>query len=390
VLLVALSALFLAVGAPPASAATLVVDKDRIQCPDAQFSSIGAAVQAASPGGIVVVCPDLYQEAVTVDKPLTLLGPGVNGDPATMSYCSQPSRPDPTTEAIVQGAPIAIHLVANDVVLDGFVVQSPRFVTADAGVATESLGAFSGYQIRNNVIQNTSNNVTLATSGAGETAVRSNCLRFNRLAAVGSPPLNGVLFRGSNNARIADNAFYRNFGAAVEIRQTTADDVVVTNNDSLLNGRFVTARRMVGGRIVDNHASTSLQPSIEVGFGNVGLFIGSNDFEETGFGINITETRNSLLTIADNLIRDMSVSGIVAQPDTLVDSTVQGNVIRNSGQNGIEFHTGDVNNLIRENAALGSGTFDCYDDTVGSGTAGTANFWINDIGQTANRPGICD
>jgi hypothetical protein len=34
-------------------------------------------------------------------------------------------------------------------------------------------------------------------------------------------------------------------------------------------------------------------------------------------------------------------------------------------------------------------TPDCFDDTTGTATAGTANFWINDFGFTENRPGLC-
>jgi len=33
--------------------------------------------------------------------------------------------------------------------------------------------------------------------------------------------------------------------------------------------------------------------------------------------------------------------------------------------------------------------FDCEDDSTGGGTAGTANFWIKDFGQTESPPGIC-
>src|SRR5215207_9493297 len=72
VLAVALSAL--AAGAGDAHAATLVVDRDKAQCPHAPYASIQQAVDAAQPGDTVHVCADLYSEQIAVDKPLTLHG----------------------------------------------------------------------------------------------------------------------------------------------------------------------------------------------------------------------------------------------------------------------------------------------------------------------------
>ena len=52
----------------------LVVDDDGIQCPGADFASVQEAVDAAQDGALVRVCPGVYPDFVTVDKPLTLLG----------------------------------------------------------------------------------------------------------------------------------------------------------------------------------------------------------------------------------------------------------------------------------------------------------------------------
>jgi hypothetical protein len=46
-------------------------------------------------------------------------------------------------------------------------------------------------------------------------------------------------------------------------------------------------------------------------------------------------------------------------------------------------------NYISFNKSLSNGGFDCADDTLGTGTSGTNNFWINDMGNTQNRPGLC-
>src|ERR1700676_3465112 len=54
--------------------ATLVVDDDRVQCPNAGFTSIQAAVNAATAGDRINVCPGSYREQVRVNKPLTIRG----------------------------------------------------------------------------------------------------------------------------------------------------------------------------------------------------------------------------------------------------------------------------------------------------------------------------
>lgn len=54
--------------------ATLLVDDDKVQCPNAAYTSIQAAVNAASPGDKINVCPGTYREQVRVTKRLTIRG----------------------------------------------------------------------------------------------------------------------------------------------------------------------------------------------------------------------------------------------------------------------------------------------------------------------------
>jgi hypothetical protein len=57
-----------------------------------------------------------------------------------------------------------------------------------------------------------------------------------------------------------------------------------------------------------------------------------------------------------------------------------------NGSNGFFAGSDTSSNTFQDKHASGSGTFDCRDD---SGGAGTANFWLNDKGQTSQPSGIC-
>jgi hypothetical protein len=67
-----------------ASAAQLVVDDDRLECPSAGYTTIAAAVAAAQAGDTVSICHGVYREgpsgpgatSLTIDKSLTIKGEG--------------------------------------------------------------------------------------------------------------------------------------------------------------------------------------------------------------------------------------------------------------------------------------------------------------------------
>jgi len=56
---------------------------------------------------------------------------------------------------------------------------------------------------------------------------------------------------------------------------------------------------------------------------------------------------------------------------------------------GVFADTDTSGNTLSYNRAKENRLFDCEDDSTGPGTAGTANFWIKDLGDTQNRPGLC-
>jgi hypothetical protein len=65
------------------------------------------------------------------------------------------------------------------------------------------------------------------------------------------------------------------------------------------------------------------------------------------------------------------------------------NHIRQSGRDGIRVDAASNGNTIEQNVIRENGEHDAHDDSVGPGTAGTANFWINNKCETENRPELC-
>ena len=77
---VCVAALVFAVPVSTASAATLLVDDGGGDCPNAPFTAIQPAVDAAQPGDTVAICPGQYASGseITVNQPLTIRGAGAD------------------------------------------------------------------------------------------------------------------------------------------------------------------------------------------------------------------------------------------------------------------------------------------------------------------------
>jgi len=75
---IGLAVLFIGTVCATSSAGTRIVGKPNTSCPDAQYETITAAVNAAAPGDIIAICPALYPEQLIITKPLTLRGVSSN------------------------------------------------------------------------------------------------------------------------------------------------------------------------------------------------------------------------------------------------------------------------------------------------------------------------
>jgi nitrous oxidase accessory protein NosD len=101
--MILLSALVWPTIAVATRSARLVVDDDKVECPNAQFTRIQDAVDAASPGDEIRICKGIYVEQVAIRKPLTI--------DADNGAILMPSAMQANTTSLFDAAPIATALL---------------------------------------------------------------------------------------------------------------------------------------------------------------------------------------------------------------------------------------------------------------------------------------
>lgn len=367
---VVLATLAALVFAPAALADTWIVDNDFADCPNADTASIQDAVNRAAPGDTIRVCPGLYGEEVIVNKPaLELRAHG--GDQGARGRCfdDAPSPSDPSRDVIVAGG--GFTLAANDVEIEHFVVQ-------DADYGIDASPAFSGYEIRGNLLQQNGRGLNFRSSGAEESLVRHNCFRGNQRGIESELP--GTLV----NARVDDNSTFRNReGGMWATGEGQRIGLTIEHNSSLQDGGTVAGNASI--RITNSTDSR----------------VTYNEIIESAVGIR-GDNGNVRLEVSRNRIRDVNFNGIIFQsqvpggpPNVQLD--VSHNHVLRSGANGIAFGSGvgTFDSLISHNQTdengrtclglfrnCGNGIF------VGRRTSGTGNRFEHNHARRNFRDGI--
>ena len=402
----------------PAAAAeprTWVVDADRAQCGNADFTSIQAAVDAAAPGDVVRICPDVYAESVLVDKPLTLWG---DPDAVEELRCWSPaaaqlSDVDPTRLAVIDpagdGFSVGVRLLADDVVVTGLVVQG-------ATVGVDASDRFSGYRIHHDLVRlNALFGVDFGSAGVQESRVDHSCIRENRYGLVSEldddslwkasdgPERDAWNARDLRNARIDHNVTVRN-SAGIEAAGPGTRQLVTIDHNELVGDRDgVLLLNATGSSVVANDLRP-LRFGIVVGGDVVGPRITDNRvvvglqgivFVPPSFFIDpfVEPTRAALVT--GNTASGLSLDGILAAADRLYNSQLVGNLTSGNGRDGIVLRStiqaagnvvgmnsaeanarygiysqGAQGNLFQANVMLGNGLLDARDE------ARATNTWV--------------
>jgi nitrous oxidase accessory protein NosD len=333
-LVLGLSLLFVALGAGPLPAATLIVGQNGTPCPNPQYATIGAAVSAASPGDVIEICPALYPEQLIITQPLTLRGIQVNGIRRVLLQPALSDLQNLPTEAVItvqntQGVTIqdlaidashntvsgcspglaGIHYsnasgtIINDAIF-GAQLQNPQGCTTNLPfgngfgvlVDTSVAGTFQ-VAIQNNSIHDFTANGIL-TMGTGVTAA----VEGNDVSGVG--PSSGTFQFGIFVANGAVGLINRN--TITEGLCGTLSSADCTN----VRSEGVTLRAVGNGTTVDSNVITNAQS---------GIFING--------GSHVRITNNRIKNI-------QAMSGVDIQGSAtgaFTSSLIAGNVISNVG-----------------------------------------------------------
>jgi parallel beta-helix repeat protein len=406
--------------AGPALAAVLTVDDDGAQCPAAAFTDIQSAVDAASPGDTIRVCPGLYGPT-NVDTSLTLIGFVRRTSPAT---CVTPPRPvNLTVDTVVDGADgdPAFDVTASNVTIQNFLVRN---TTNHAGINLAA--SQSGYVIRDNIIRDNTFGIYFNSNGAVPSTISGNCIRDNNQP--GAAAGNGIYSdQGVSNADIVSNIFRGHGNTALILtsvppgpfpndilidRNTVQQDsqVMVVNAENVQITRNTINESTANGVEVDG--SSNVEVSLNRITGCAFTAIQVRTIFAAGPSHDNTVSRNIIVgcgnrgialragahdnTVADNRVEANGFDPAAADFDdgiyleNAVDNTILRNLAIDNHGDGLRAEATATGNDLLTNRASGNGAHDCHDNSGAAPPApGPGNTWTGNTGLTQNREGLC-
>jgi parallel beta-helix repeat protein len=418
---------------------TLLVDDDRNLYRNAQFTSIQAAVNAASPGDLILVGPGTYTESVTVNKRLIIQGTFAAGklvnNPRFASIVDPP--------ASVVETP-GFNFQANKITVQGFTIADLNGDAAANGtIGIYTSPTFSSYKIVGNEIKQNSIGIYLHSSGVGTSLVTANRIHDNNRGLGVLPAAGNAIYSDQGAQKITINSnIIRNQGNAAILFTGLIGEVPFATPNNRLNilanvigdanrddsGAAILLIDVTNSSVKANALFNSNGSAIALAGGCSNITVQANTIRGAEFtGVNLANiidlvtpnTNNSILSntiinvgagggsgirirgdASGNLVRGNVITGSqqfdstpgygngITLEDTAHDNRVELNSISKNARDGIFADIGTSDNRLNRNVAVLDGRFDFEDLSIGLGTAGTANFWTNNVGQTASPSGL--
>jgi len=395
-----LSSVLICVSTTPASARTLVVDNDAAECPQAEYNTIQLAVLAAQTGDKILVCPGVYHGTVLIEvSDLRIEAQAAPG------------------EVVLQGTGVVgelgfVLLNTTNVFLQGFTVQG-------FGRAQIRIQGGSGNTVRKNVTRDAVVNDGIQVTSSSGNVVEENTSHGNREDGIFVGRIADIPFEPASDNIIRHNETLNNrFG--INLNGTGPGNLVFGNRSHDNAQRGIVNAVLSNGTVIENNhvfanGLTPIPGVMGVGVGinivNSSLVtVRNNRAEGNGAsGIALTAAANNVVT--NNQSDDNRAAGVQvnATTSTVVEknelfrnqdgvrifnnaaaNTIQSNRIQRSGRDGIRAEIASRDNTIERNIIGASADHDAHDDSVGTNTGGTANFWIDNHCESENRVGLCD
>lgn len=392
------------------------------------YPTIQSAVDAAAPGDHINVCPGTYMEEVTIPPGKDdILVRSVQFWAAVIK--APPVMLGPTKSIVrVNGARGVTILAFTITGPGGEPCDSLRYgVRIDDGGSADVLGNHITH-IHDTPFSPCQNGIAVLVGDRGDDEVTVGSARIlgnaidtyqrsgprvstegsfaeiahNRILGVGPTtvrPQNGVVVIGGAAATIRHNFVAGNLFDAQDTGlvstgilmfqsgQVLVDHNTLSSNDNGV-GMFEPAP---GSATTHNRVRASTFDGIALSPAT-GHRVAFNKIDENnGPGIGVSFSQGNALQ--SNFIERNGQSGVLL--DGAEGNEVDGNRVRRNGTesgdatDGIRLTAFSTSNTLRNNHLKDNVTHDCHDDSVGPGTAGTANIWIDNRGQTSQPPGLC-
>ena len=362
----AFSTLALAVPAFATSQMQVVVDDDKVECPNAGFTHIQDAVNAASPGASIRICKGTYMEQVTINKPLE-----VHADSGAIVM---PSTMQQNSTSLFDAAPLAVAVLVTDakgVFIEGLVVDGVNAGISQCspilfGVAFQnSSGTIEQVTVRNfrlaaNLAGCQSGSGIFVQSGGGTISqvsigqctihdFQKNGITANEVGTEVSIDGNVVTGIGPTTGA-AQNGIQIGFGAAGSISGNTVTNSVWSPCTAVSSCQAVATNILVtqsdGVTVMGN----------TVGINQVGIFVDGNQAELDGNETFLSGVFDGIRLVGNqarvrrNSVFNGSEAGIFVSGN---NNVIERNTVTEAAI-GILKASGSSGNLIRNNVVFGA------------------------------------
>jgi hypothetical protein len=383
-IVIALAA-FLVVGAGEAFAATFIVDDDKFATPPSNCGgatpasdSIEDTVELAPPGSTINVCPGVYEEQVSFENP-----DDNNTTIRSLVRRAAVIKAPPTILLNLIDEKSIVHVnAATGVRILSFTITGPGPANCDSihyGVWVENGGSAA---IDDNHITDIRDEDPLSLDPPLSGCQNGVGIQVGRKYTDGPTTGSATITRNLIDRYQKNGMTIDNVGSSATILDNRVDgwgptEAIAQNGIQISRGAFGNAR--------DNEVSDNIYigPAQAVASSTGFLLYGNADV------IPVPDLSPAPgTTVADNLAYRNDDN--IAAFGTEFARVLSNGVFNSTRFDGIYMGTDTANNRIEDNFLRGNEEHDCHDDSIGGGTAGSANFWNDNDGETENRPGLCE